>query len=160
MKICPFMSYMLGADGNVLEIDAAAQHNTPTHASDVVVLGYDGDGGVGVKTDRKKSSSAKAASWARPAPARAPTMTFSSTVMPENGRGIWKARPIPRRHRACGDSRVMSVPLSSTDPRDGRTDPASTLSKVVLPAPLGPTMPMASPLETTRSTLSSAGKSP
>jgi tetratricopeptide (TPR) repeat protein len=60
MKICPFMSHMLGADGNVLEIDAAAQHHTPTHGSDVVVLGYDGDGGVGVKADRKTRPSAKA----------------------------------------------------------------------------------------------------
>ena len=59
MKICPFMSHMLGADGNVLEIEASPQHITPVNTSDVVVLGYDGDGGVGVKTDRKARSSAK-----------------------------------------------------------------------------------------------------
>ncbi len=51
MKICPFMSHMLGADGNVLEIEANA-HGAQNNA-DVVVLGYDGDGGVGVRTDRK-----------------------------------------------------------------------------------------------------------
>jgi tetratricopeptide (TPR) repeat protein len=60
MKICPFMSHMLGADGNVLEIDAAAQHHTPTAANDVVVLGYDGDGSVGVKAERKTRPSVKA----------------------------------------------------------------------------------------------------
>jgi len=56
MKICPFMSHMLGADGNMLEIDA-----NPTHGSggEVVVLGYDGDGGVGVKADRKTQRNAK-----------------------------------------------------------------------------------------------------
>jgi Flp pilus assembly protein TadD len=49
MKICPFMSHMLGAEGNILEIDSPA----PRAAGDIVVLGYDGDGAVGVKTERK-----------------------------------------------------------------------------------------------------------
>ena len=49
MKICPFMSHMLGTEGsNVLEIGTASGS-----ASDVVVLGYEGDGAVGVKTERK-----------------------------------------------------------------------------------------------------------
>lgn len=60
MKICPFMSHMLGADGNVLEIDANPAHGTPGNSADVVVLGYDGDGGVGVKADRKTRTNAKA----------------------------------------------------------------------------------------------------
>ncbi len=60
MKICPFMSHMLGADGNVLEIDANPAHGSHGNANDVVVLGYDGDGGVGVKTDRKTRTNAKA----------------------------------------------------------------------------------------------------
>ncbi len=58
MKICPFMSHMLGADGNVLEIEAGA-HGSAGNTGDVVVLGYDGDGGVGVKSDRKAKSHAK-----------------------------------------------------------------------------------------------------
>jgi len=37
MKICPFMSHMLGADGNVLEIGASQ-----AAATDVEVLGYGG----------------------------------------------------------------------------------------------------------------------
>ena len=51
MKICPFMSHMLGAEGNILEIDSPA----PRAAGDIVELGYDGEGAVGVKTERKSS---------------------------------------------------------------------------------------------------------
>jgi len=48
MKICPFMSHMLGSEGtSVLEINEQAGGN------DVVVLGYDGDSAVGVQTQRK-----------------------------------------------------------------------------------------------------------
>jgi tetratricopeptide (TPR) repeat protein len=55
MKICPFMSHMLGNEGTgVLEINEAAGNN------DVVVLGYDGDNAVGVKTQRKMRGNAKA----------------------------------------------------------------------------------------------------
>jgi len=62
MKICPFMSHMLGADGNVLEIDS------PIAASpgDVVVLGYDEDSPVGVKT--RERTSPKTATEAKPTP--------------------------------------------------------------------------------------------
>lgn len=49
MKICPFMSHMLGAEGNVLEIDSPA----PRAAGDVVVLGYDEGESGGVKTERR-----------------------------------------------------------------------------------------------------------
>ena len=41
----------------------------------------------------------------RPAPAEAPTSTFSSTVIPTNGRGTWNARPMPRRQRTAGRTR-------------------------------------------------------
>jgi tetratricopeptide (TPR) repeat protein len=48
MKICPFMSHMLGSEGtSVLEL------NEPAGNNDVVVLGYDGDSAVGIKTQRK-----------------------------------------------------------------------------------------------------------
>jgi tetratricopeptide (TPR) repeat protein len=56
MKICPFMSHMLGSEGTgVLEIGAQTQSGT-NH--DVVVLGYDGGSSVGVKTERKASRTA------------------------------------------------------------------------------------------------------
>ena len=55
MKICPFMSHMLGADSNVLEIDSPK----PSSAGEVVVLGYDGEGAVGVKTKGRPTPRAK-----------------------------------------------------------------------------------------------------
>ena len=58
MKICPFMSHMLGSEGsNVLEIGAAS-----AAANDAVVMGYDGEGGVGVKTERKSARAGHAPS--------------------------------------------------------------------------------------------------
>ena len=55
MKICPFMSHMLANEGtSVLEI------NEPNGGNDVVVLGYDGDSAVGVKTQRKPRATDKA----------------------------------------------------------------------------------------------------
>ncbi|HEX5132583.1 MAG TPA: tetratricopeptide repeat protein [Candidatus Krumholzibacteria bacterium] len=58
MKICPFMSHMLGADGNIMEIDGSAQRA----AADAIVLGYEDNGAVGVKTERKPArTSGKAA---------------------------------------------------------------------------------------------------
>jgi tetratricopeptide (TPR) repeat protein len=53
MKICPFMSHMLGNEGTkVLEIGSQTQSGA---SHDVVVLGYDDESSVGVKTERKSS---------------------------------------------------------------------------------------------------------
>jgi len=61
MKICPFMSHMLGSEGtSVLEINEQAGGN------DVVVLGYDGDSAVGVKTQRKTRGNATKAKESNP----------------------------------------------------------------------------------------------
>ena len=87
-------------------------------------------------------------------------MTFSRTVMPQKGRGIWKARPIPRRQRSSGRRPVMSCPSRRTVPADGETEPASTLSSVVFPAPFGPTTPTASDKPTEKSTWLSTCRSP
>src|SRR6187455_1612540 len=54
MKICPFMSHMLSADGSVLQIDAHPAPGSP----DVVELGYDGEGAVGVKSKARSGSRA------------------------------------------------------------------------------------------------------
>jgi Flp pilus assembly protein TadD len=55
MKICPFMSHMLGSEGtSVLEMAESSG------SGDVVVLGYDGDSAVGVKTQpQRKKGAAK-----------------------------------------------------------------------------------------------------
>lgn len=55
MKICPFMSHMLGAEGNVLRIDSLA----PRAAGDVVTLGYDSRESGGVKTELRPATKAK-----------------------------------------------------------------------------------------------------
>jgi len=60
MKICPFMSHMLGNEGTgVLQIASAAPH-------DVVELGYEGDSNVGVKTERKNARAASASKEVTP----------------------------------------------------------------------------------------------
>src|SRR5579862_5536308 len=67
---------------------------------------------------------------------------------------------MPSRERRLAPCRVTSCPRKLTLPSDGAIVPASTLSSVVLPAPLGPTMPIASPGPTAKSTPSSAASAP
>src|SRR5678815_2828909 len=57
---------------------------------------------------------------------------------------------MPARHRACGGRLVTSRPAKRTAPRSGRRRPIRRLSAVVLPAPLGPMTPSASPSSTAR----------
>ena len=49
------------------------------------------------------------------------------------------------RQRSCAGVRVMSRPAKSTRPSLGRTPPVMILNMVLLPAPLGPMTPSASP---------------
>ena len=90
----------------------------------------------------------------------APTSTFSKTLSPPNGRGIWAVRPMPIRQRACAGARVTSIPRSGRARRRGAARPATRLSNVVLPAPLGPTMPRASPSATSNDRESITWKPP
>src|SRR5215207_187284 len=71
--------------------------------------------------------------------------------MPRNGRGTWKVRAMPARQWRWGFMRVTSCPRNTTRPRSGAMLPSVRLSIVVLPAPLGPTTPTASPSPTARS---------
>src|SRR5579875_406994 len=61
---------------------------------------------------------------------------------------------MPRRSSASrsSSSAVTSWPASSTRPPLARSRPASTISKLVLPEPEGPTSPTASPASMSRST--------
>src|SRR5712691_6761602 len=72
--------------------------------------------------------------------------------MPPNGRGTWCVRAIPRRQRRAAPAVVTSAPRKCTAPAFGCRKPARTLSSVVFPAPLGPTMPTASSPRTAKST--------
>ena len=55
------------------------------------------------------------------------------------------------RQRRSGARRVISLPAKMTRPASGRTVPLAIPNSVVLPAPLGPMMPSASPSATARS---------
>src|SRR6185437_6071057 len=77
-----------------------------------------------------------------------------------NGFGTWCARAIPCRQRAAAPAEVTSAPANRIEPASGRCEPAITLSRVVLPAPLGPTMPTASTTPTEKYTPSSTTSAP
>src|SRR6185312_13989025 len=91
---------------------------------------------------------------------KAPTMTFSSTVMSSKVAGTWKVRPIPSRAWCAADALVTSTPSKTMRPSLGRRSPAMQLKKVDLPAPLGPMRPTISPLSTWRSAPATALKLP
>src|SRR5262245_35442922 len=63
---------------------------------------------------------------------------------------------MPAMQRSCALARVMSAPLRRISPLSASRLPAIRLKSVVLPAPLGPMMPTASPRATPRSTASAA----
>src|SRR5215470_9696850 len=67
---------------------------------------------------------------------------------------------MPRRQRRSAGSLVMSSEPKRIEPASHETVPARTDSNVVLPAPLGPTMPTASLDPTDRSTPDRATNSP
>ena len=62
--------------------------------------------------------------------------------------------------RLAGGSEVMSAPPTVTRPPSGVSKPATTLSSVVFPEPLGPRMVSSSPCATCSETWSSATTSP
>ncbi len=62
--------------------------------------------------------------------------------------------------RRCGGSRIISVSPKRIDPESGRTNPARTMSSVVLPEPEGPSRVTNSPAAMSRLTASSARKRP
>ena len=89
---------------------------------------------------------ARRAASRRPSPIpTAAASRFSITGMSRKSRTAWKVRARPRRPSSCGGRPVTSSPPSSTRPRVGRWKPVSTLTSVVLPAPLGPMSPKTSP---------------
>ena len=62
--------------------------------------------------------------------------------------------------RRAGGSAVISAPSTRTVPASGVSKPATTLSSVVLPDPLGPRIVRSSPSATSSDTPSSAKTSP
>ena len=77
------------------------------------------------------------------------TATFSSAVMVGIRWNAWNTMPMRRgriRASASSDIAVMLLPGDATLPELARSSPASTISRLVLPEPEGPTTPTASPL--------------
>ena len=67
---------------------------------------------------------------------------------------------MPARQRFAASALVTSAPENSTVPDDGMSEPATTENNVVLPAPLGPTIPSAYPSESVKFTSFSTWKEP
>ena len=95
--------------------------------------------------------------WARSRPALRSrprtctgSSTFPSTVRHGSNVGLWKTMPTSRLGPSIGES------LSQASPAVRGVRPPSTLSKVLLPQPLGPTTVRNSPAATDRSIEASA----
>src|SRR3974390_636791 len=80
--------------------------------------------------------------------------------MPENGCGIWNERAMPLWQRRSGGRLVTSSPANITRPLSGLSVPVARPNRLVLPAPLGPIMPSASPSLSKRSILSATTTAP
>ena len=76
---------------------------------------------------------------------RGATITFSSTLISGNGRGIWKVLAKPAANTALEGRPEMRTPSSSTLPDEAGMKPVRQLNSVVLPAPLGPIKPPMTP---------------
>ena len=68
----------------------------------------------------------------------------------------WKVYAMPRATRECTGRREISAPAKRIFPAVGQTRPQIRLTKVDLPAPLGPMIARISPRATSKSTLSTA----
>src|SRR5690606_7072667 len=82
--------------------------------------------------------------------------TFWNTVSRANTSTTWKVRLICRRTRSWDGRFVMSPPSNRMLPASGTRWPVRRCTSVVLPAPLGPMMPVIRPDTMSRSTLSTA----
>ncbi len=105
-------------------------------------------------TVRNRSSSVLVLSSVSPS-----AMTWRTVYLGSNEESAsWKSRPTLRRSsRIClGERPHTSASLMRTAPVSGRSNAASTPTKVDLPEPLGPTMAIASPRRISRSTSSRA----
>jgi len=60
MKICPFISHMIGDEKtNILEVEQAPADEESKEAAQAIILGYDGEGGVAVKPKTRSKTKSK-----------------------------------------------------------------------------------------------------
>ena len=90
--------------------------------------------------ERRRSRARSLASPARIPRARSPNATFSTADIVSKSTRSWKTTPADRsRGATCVVSSSSTVPSSATVPRSIGASPARTRTRVVLPAPFGPT---------------------
>src|SRR5215510_12322530 len=87
-------------------------------------------------------------------------MTCSSTLSSAKSCGFWKVLTIPRAAMSSGLVPEISRPFHRIVPELGASKPASRLSSVVLPEPLGPRMPRISPASICSETPDTATRPP
>jgi hypothetical protein len=78
----------------------------------------------------------------------------------KNGSNTSSCGTMPTLRRAWAYALTTSFPMTVTRPPVARASPASTLIRVVLPAPLGPSRPKNSPASMSKLTQSSARSVP
>src|SRR6185437_3581934 len=101
---------------------------------------------------RKRKEWPRWACWA--------SATFSMELKSRSTEVIWNERASPSRTRAWVGRRVMSRPRKRMVPESGARPPVSWLTRVVLPAPLGPIRAWISPCFTSIETSSVASRPP
>ncbi|MGC0375875.1 hypothetical protein RKD28_003391 [Streptomyces sp. SAI-229] len=114
-----------------------------------------------VPESSKRSSSSSARARARRAPrwcSRPNSSRFCRPPSSSSSAACWPSRPM--RGRTTYASRTTSCPATSIRPASGRSRVARILTRVVLPAPFGPSTPCTVPRATVRSSPSSAGPLP
>ena len=116
------------------------------------------DGLWSARSVRPMNASSSAARWRAALcdepPMSAGIITFSSAVNSGSSWWNWNTKPIfllRKRARAFCERRATSVPSMLTLPLSARSRVPIICSKVVLPAPLGPTMLTTSPRAMSRS---------
>ena len=108
-----------------------------------------------VKPNRSSNSAARCLAAGRDAPSNLPSMSrFSVPVSDSSTAAYWPASAI--RNRTWCACVSTSKPATLARPASGRSRVASTRTAVVLPAPLGPSIPSTAPVLATKLTSSRA----
>ena len=107
---------------------------------------------------RRLASLSPTTPW--PGPNIAASVAFSNTVIDANVRGVCITIPIPLRRTRCAGRRSIESPSNVMVPEVGRSRPAIAFSRVLFPAPLGPTTATISPSSISNVIPSTAGTPP
>ena len=137
--------------------EAGAKVEAPPHATRIVA--NEAVTGVGEAESFEHVVRRGLGVGSAPSPKRRPTITrFSRPVIVGSTDAYWPARPmILRTSFGCWRT---SIPATVSVPLSGRSNVATALMNVVLPAPLGPSSAVSRPVSAVRSNPASAWTSP